>query len=515
MIDPSILIDSPRPNEHPDNILWIDEQIWGHRLWDSQSSWLLFLEALNLAEACFREGRLLDEQGVFYPLRYQPYKRMHLRNILFNNERLSEIAHRTPDSETAWAKWLEWMLDNAKGVQSDFSYLKNRFHSFNEFVSLVGMLKRSAVESDTNRRWSSRFVFPFGPAGLYEDLNISPSGAASREYINFGLTGELLYKMLCRSESAEQLRPYFTSMLSGLNPWNKLLIKLQPDETNELSTRGNSFLPYRQHPTFDRLGEDWLALSELQLPGFDAYPFLVILSSVHVMLYQLTLSAEWSDDQKPYFVCEVLAPKKTLIRELAASCYQNNNIRSLQTVEAFIRNIEESPEWQHACQQSGNFELCRQLLIDTVRWPRNPEDYDGCNDPGSLLSELRRVAKIRHQQHAGNVHRNYGRDSGLVSKRGTNKLRYAPNDSLLKALVLANVRGRIEYNEFLTRLYLRYGLIFGDRQAESVLDKGEFDKKTFQANSERLEQRLGSLGMLRRLSDACAYVQNPFSQRYE
>ena len=72
----------------------------------------------------------------------------------------------------------------------------------------------------------------------------------------------------------------------------------------------------------------------------------------------------------------------------------------------------------------------------------------------------------------------------------------------------------MEYNEFLARIYSRYGLIFGDRHAETVLDKGEFDKKAFQANSERLEQRLGSLGMLRRLSDACAYVQNPFSQRY-
>ena len=89
-----------------------------------------------------------------------------------------------------------------------------------------------------------------------------------------------------------------------------------------------------------------------------------------------------------------------------------------------------------------------------------------------LSSELRKVAKNRHQQHAGNVHRNYGRDIGLISKRGTNKLRYAPNDSLLKALVLANVRGRLEYNEFLARMYTRYGLIFGDRQAETVLDKG-------------------------------------------
>ena len=514
MIDPSIIIDPPRPSDHPDNLLWVDEQIWGHRLWDSQSSWLVFLECLNLAEACLREEKLLEEGGCYYPLSFKPYKRMHLRNILFNNEKLSEVALRVPDNESAWAEWLEWMTDNAKGTTGGFSYLKTRFPSYHEFSALIGMLRSSAVESDTNRRWSSRFVFPFGPHGLYEDLNITPSGSVSREYINFGLTGELLYKMLSRSEKKEQVRPYLAGMLSGENPWDKLLVRLQPDFSNDLSTRGNSFLPYRAHPTFDRLCEDWLSICELQLPGFDSFPFLVTLSAFHVVLYQLTLGSQWNEEeQKPFFVCEVLAPKKTLIRELAGTSYQRNNLLTLQTVENYIRRIEQSKEWQRAIQQPGNFELCRQLLIDQVRWPKDPEDYDGCNDPQSLLWELRRVAKNRHQQHAGNVHRNFGRDIGLISKRGTNKLRYAPNDSLLKALVLVNVRARMEYNEFLSRLYIRYGLIFGDRQAEVVLEKGEFDKKAFQANSVRLEQRLGSLGMLRRLSDACAYVQNPFSTR--
>jgi hypothetical protein len=42
-----------------------------------------------------------------------------------------------------------------------------------------------------------------------------------------------------------------------------------------------------------------------------------------------------------------------------------------------------------------------------------------------------------------------------------------------------------------------------------VLSSDEFDKRAFQANSERLEVRLKTLGMLRRLSDACAYVENP------
>ena len=53
-------------------------------------------------------------------------------------------------------------------------------------------------------------------------------------------------------------------------------------------------------------------------------------------------------------------------------------------------------------------------------------------------------------------------------------------------------------------------LVFGEKEAERVLPNDEFDKKAFQGNSRRLEQRLGSLGLLKRLSDGCAYVINPY-----
>jgi hypothetical protein len=70
----------------------------------------------------------------------------------------------------------------------------------------------------------------------------------------------------------------------------------------------------------------------------------------------------------------------------------------------------------------------------------------------------------------------------------------------------------MEYKDFLGVLFARYGFVIGEREAEQVLSKEDFEKKAFQSNSHRLEQRLSSLGMLRRLSDACAYVQNPLAR---
>jgi hypothetical protein len=213
-----------------------------------------------------------------------------------------------------------------------------------------------------------------------------------------------------------------------------------------------------------------------------------------------------------YFICEVVAPKKTLVRELSAINYQENSLLSQKAVEAYLAKITASDPWQHARSQASAFAACKAILEEQVRWPNDPEDYEGCSEPDALASELRRAAIARHRQHVASVHRQYGRDVGLVSKRGTNRLRYAPTDALLKTLVLANVSHRMEYKEFLGVLFARYRFVIGEREAEQVLSHEDFEKKAFQTNSHRLEQRLSSLGMLRRLSDACAYVQNPLAR---
>jgi hypothetical protein len=443
---------------------------------------------------------------------------MYLRNILFNNEMLQTIDHRYADSSTAWSRWLEWMDANSRGIdRPDYSYLKGRFHSFNQFASLVGMIRGSAVESDSNKRWSSRFVFPFGADAIYEDLNVTPGGAVSREYINFGRTGELLYLMLCRSERVSELKPLFADIFERKNSWNQLVALFQPEDKGYLQDRGDSYLPYRSHPSFDRLAEDWLKVFRLGLPGFDAFQYLVTLGSLHVLIYQLGVAAEWSGQERPVFVCEVVAPKKTLVREHSILSFQRNNQLPQRAVDRLIRGIEESEEWALASAGHGAFVNCRKLLFDRVRWPRTKEsgesDYEGPPESQQLIADLRRAAMSRHRQHVANVHRNYGRDVGLVSRRGTNTLRYAPTDPLLKALVLANVEDRMEYKDFLRRLYGRYGLVLGDAEAQSELDREEFDQKAFRANAQRLEQRLASLGVLKRLSDACTYVQNPFVRR--
>ena len=139
--------------------------------------------------------------------------------------------------------------------------------------------------------------------------------------------------------------------------------------------------------------------------------------------------------------------------------------------------------------ENGAFEKCRKILLEKVRWG---EDYEGPSDPEQLITALRQAAMKRHRQHVANIHRNYGREIGLVSRRGTDKLRYAPTDALLKTLLFTNVEKRTELHQFLERLHSRYGIVFSDKQAEQALPKGEFEKKAFQANSRGLSNGLAA-----------------------
>ena len=502
----------PSPLPPPDSFdqsssMWVDEAIWGHRLYDEQLPWMVFLEFLNVFYHEVDKGRAFAEPAGLNTLKYRAAHRLHLRNILFNNPHLAEVRQAYSNENNRWDEWLKRMKAATGIAHAQFDYLRKHFHTFDDFCETVAIIRSTSLEVNSNKRWTSKFVFPYGRDCLYEDLDNS---ASTNDRRFFGRTGEMLYLMLCRTQRKDELLIALKSRLSKTDPtWDSIIKCLQPADDEQVSgERANSFLPYEHHQCFDALAEDWLAILQLNIPSFDVFPHLVNLVGLHLLTYLLGVSRQVLGLEKPLqLICVVVAPKKTLVREISCDLYQENNLLPAQAIETFISQIENSPAWQQALSENGAFEKCRKILRDEVRWG---EDYEGPIDPEQLISALRQAAMKRHRQHVANIHRNYGREIGLVSKRGTVKLRYAPTDALLKTLLFANVEKRTELHQFLERLHTRYGIVFSDKQAEQVLPKGEFEKKAFQANSRRLEQRLGSLGVLKRLSDGCAYVVNPY-----
>lgn len=69
---------------------WVDESIWGHRLYDEQTPWLCFMEFLGVLNSEYQNGSAFVED-TFNSLSYRPYSRIYLRNLLFNNPYIDVI----------------------------------------------------------------------------------------------------------------------------------------------------------------------------------------------------------------------------------------------------------------------------------------------------------------------------------------------------------------------------------------------------------------------------------------
>src|SRR5262245_19271089 len=155
----------PRPlnqEDHTGPEMWIDEAIWGHRLHDEQSPWLTLLEFLGVLHAEKSRGRALIETRL-NELSYKPQTQLRLRNLLFNNPHIMTVLASDQSDEAMWSTWLAMMTENAGGLECpDFNYLRDRFETFQDFASVVSFLQSSAIEGSSNKRWSSKFVFPFG-----------------------------------------------------------------------------------------------------------------------------------------------------------------------------------------------------------------------------------------------------------------------------------------------------------------------------------------------------------------
>ncbi len=256
-----------------DTELWLDEAIWGHRLYDEQTPWMTFLEMLGVLATQRGPAPFCEPDGLG-GVAYVPARRMALRNILFNNPFLDEIKRRVGSDAARWEAWIARMKTEAEGVgdETDFSYLRKVFtarsESFAEFAEVVRLLRTTAIEGDSNKRWTSKFAFPYGPACLYPDLRLKPGGELDMDRRFFARTGELVYLMLCRSgrgpELYEALRPV---VLDHTAPWNRLVERLQPPCTAPVIEARTGFLPYAQHLDFTAFAGDLITVLDAKLPG--------------------------------------------------------------------------------------------------------------------------------------------------------------------------------------------------------------------------------------------------------
>lgn len=500
----------------------VDENIWGHRLYDEQLPHLTVLEFLGVLGSNL-DKPLRPHEGLGGAVQFRPQRQMRLRGLLFNNPYVESITESKLPDEEKWRQWIDKFDQGKTGngdTAGDIAYLRQSFSSFDDFAKAIELLRSSSFESRSNKRWSSKFVFPFGPDALYEDLQIDAKGNMSNDRRFFARTGELLYLMLTRARKGAELGDLLAERLFDRSaPMNRLTRALQgapqlPDEP-----RISGYLPEASNPRFDQICEDWLAILTRDIPVYDALEHLIAITGLNMLLYFLERAKSAAGDDEPVeFVCEIVSKDGRKVRALSGDSYLANQGYPEKAIRAHVESIRRKKVWIDA--GSAEFPDAERvkLLREAFQWPpvdsRDDEDYASRN-PDDLVSKLVELALPRHGQHVGKIHAAWSRAIGLSSRRLSRRYRYAPNDRLLKSLVIAIVGDRMQFDEFLVEAKRRYGLVIGDAEGARLVEAKSIDQSELSENRDNLEARLVGLGLVRRLSDSCSFVENPFFSEVE
>lgn len=498
----------------------VDENIWGHRLYDEQLPHLTVLEFLGVLGSNLGNP-LLPQEDLATLVKFRPQRQLRLRGLLFNNPYVEAIAESALSDDEKWKQWLAKFIEGATGNgDDDMAYLRQAFSSFDDFAKAIELLRSSSFESRSNKRWSSKFAFPFGPDALYEDLDINAQGKMSNDRRFFARTGELLYLMLARSQRGVELGQILSKRLFDREaPMNRLARALQGDAQVAEDARPVGYLPEANNARFDQICEDWLSILAKDMPIYDALEHLIAITGLNMLLYFLERAKHQAGNDEPVeIICEIVSKERTKVRALSGDSYQFNQGLPAKAVRSHVEAIRQDAQWIDAGSAEFPEAERTKLMRERFQWPptegSNDEDFTGKN-PEVLVDDLVSLALARHEQHVGKIHASWSRAIGLSSRRLSRRTRYAPNDRLLKSIVVSIVDDRMQFDEFLAEAKRRYGLIIGDAEGYPLVDAKLVDQEELSENRANLEARLVGLGLVRRLSDSCSFVENPFAFKGE
>jgi len=487
----------------------LQELIWFHRIKSDQDKELLTLEFLNVCASHSKEGKLFEEEDKIN------YKRdIELRNIIYNFPELEVIYKSQVDDNEKWKKIEDTLKSKFKNIIVDYSYLRSRFDTIKTFYTTVNLFKKASLGMNTNRRWTSKFLYPFAFETLFPDLdNRNDSFTIDRRFFSRG--GEVLYLMISRGKNILELKKLMEKVYKE-NPQNKRWLDLYRILTNSLNNKdcynGNiGFLRVKNHIIFDNLVKDLISLFKVNIPQKDYFYHLSNIVSFYFVHFILSISAEVSQESflegdneyKIVYPIEILAPTSNHVRRASRIIYKINEELPLYALEKSLK------------QYLGNidFSISESTLIDKLK-ELNLIDEDNYNLTYSKNDVYKKTIEAitkKFKRELKPIHRVLLKDAGLASVKKTNSYRYLMNDNFLKTLILINVENKKNFDDFINLLYLKYGFIISKKH--SVLLKEKYAENDFEKNKKRFFEKLKSIGYLENKSDGYTYVINRFGKR--
>ena len=190
----------------------IIENMWGHRFRTDQTPSIIFFELLCVIESQLQAKRAGLINSIFSPenktLYFKHRQFFKLRILIYQNEILETLIHSELSDEDRWERQFEYLRGiNGELFQfkdEDIEHLKNSFSSFESFYNAIKILSSLTFDPLSNKRWTSKFIYPISSDYIWCDFDNRKS-TEDRRFFCRG--GELAYLMLCRAgnEVCEEL----------------------------------------------------------------------------------------------------------------------------------------------------------------------------------------------------------------------------------------------------------------------------------------------------------------------
>ncbi|MGR5372038.1 hypothetical protein [Photobacterium damselae] len=475
------------------------EYMWGHRFRPEQTPMLLLFELLCVIENQYQAKNKGFIKSIFSPenntLYFKHKRSCKLRVLLYQNGILETIQRSNVSDSEKWERQADFLKkcdgDSYRFNDDDINHIRKNFKSFDSFYNALTILSSLTFDSLSNKRWTSKFIYPISQEYIWCDFNYG-DGSEDRRFFSRG--GEIVYLMLCRcsENNRVKLEKLFNDWLendedSYSNLAKFLAIEEERYPLEESKRRNLGYLPQKSMQCFDVLAADLVQTLELSLERLDKVKLLSDMIGFHIGNYiysvgeQDIASQVDVENKLPTYMAEVLTKTTNSIRKAS--------IQSISTQRNRVKRV----------------------LLNSI--PSLFDSYDESEDPSEkskiLAESTEEAIDYLNKNIVGYPHVCF-RHIGFVSRKNTRSFRYVITEDFLHSLVITILgdKKRLEFRKFMRALSERYN-IFID---QAPLQDSEIIQSDLNRNAKNLSVLLYQMGMLRHLSDACSYVVNPYQE---
>lgn len=503
----------PPPTGLLNNVeMQVQEVIFGHRFYADQDPFMIVLETLAVCESK-PLGSVVPELNSHESFDYRLRHNRKLRFLLFADHSLEDvISNQEIAADRKWGHWKALVNRQYQQIsdpeQDEFKYLDTNFGR--DLVALyqaIRLLRSQEMDVINNRRWTSRFIAPTGPATACPDMREDRRGEWSIDRRFFGRGGELVYLMLNRSQFADEVQALVDSKFFNTNsPINMIAEKLGDSSQDKSSRTDIGYLPVIHMPRFDYLAGDWRTVLSLELPEAHLFEPLFRVTALNVINYVAERThATLGDSKVDPIIVDAMSGADKQLRESAKQHLNRLRENTNRAIRTFIKdNVASDSSWVRA-EAMRDTNGAKAVLKNLFKY----ESSDSARTPQAALDEIVERAISRTSNHPHRYLLPMIKSIGLAHARKGIGTWFGLDDRLLHALVMANVTETMELREFLAKLYQKYSLVIGPEEARLAYERLPVGVQSFEANVQAFERRLTRLALTQRLSDDCAFVVNP------